>query len=733
MAKTKTRRVNVFHIILYVLLAGILITGGITAAFVFSAIKEVLPALADLEPKPSQTSFVYDKDGRVWTELHSTENRVLIDVDELPQHVKDAILAAEDCRFYDHIGVDLRAIIRAFVVNLTGDSSTPQGGSTITQQLAKKAFLTDAQSYKRKVQDATAAIMLERKYTKNEILEMYMNQVPFGRGAYGIEAGARTFFGKPASELTVPEAAMMAGLLKGPSYYDPTDHPDNALARRNTVLEQMAEYGYITLAECEEYKKTPINAKSGGQEVVSTGGYYLDYVLKQLLSRYPAEMVYGGGMKIYTAYSPTDQEAAEKAIASVLDKEFPYEGTDSIQAASIVMDAKTGHLLAIVGGRNREGALGWNRAIDAKRQPGSSFKPLAVYVAALEEGMGPATVIDDAPVTWVDPITKEAFSPRNYTYSFQGLVTMRLAVRESLNVVAAKVQDIIGLPKSLEMAERLGITSLVKGHTPDGRSDLTRSLALGGLTYGASPLDMTVAFGVLANRGIKVEPISIIRVEDKNGNVLEEHVPKRELVISEESAYLMTSMLQGAVKEQYGTGRAADIGIPCAGKTGTTSDWKDAWFCGYTPNTVGVVWMGFDQEKTMEQWKITGGTYPARIWKEMMTTITAKHAPEDFVKPSTIVTSMICEKSGLLPGPLCPPEEIVEEMFVKERQPSSMCTYHVPQFPDMEFPIEIPGLEPGEWNPGGQNPGGRNPGGQNPGGQNPGGQNPGGQNPPRTP
>ncbi len=679
MAKTKTRRVNVFYVIMGIILAGVLIVG-------------VLPALADLEPKPSQTSFVYDKDGRIWTELHATENRVLVEIETLPKHVREAILAAEDCRFYEHIGVDVRAILRAFTTNLFGDGDTVQGGSTITQQLAKKAFLTDTRSYKRKIQDATAAIMLERKYTKNEILEMYLNQVPFGRGAYGIEAGARTFFGKPASELTVPEAAMMAGLLKGPSYYDPTDRPDNALARRNTVLEQMAEYGYITLAECEEYKQAPINARSIEQDIVTSGGWYMDYVLKQLLSRYPAEEVYGGGLKIYTAYSPEDQEAAEKAIATVLDKEFPYEGTDSVQAASIVMDAKTGHLLAVVGGRSREGSLGWNRAIDAKRQPGSSFKPIAVYVPALEEGLGPGTVIDDAPVTFTDPITREQFSPRNYTGTTQGLVTIRLGVRESLNIVAAKVQDIIGLEKSLEMSERLGITSLVKEHTPDGRSDLTRSLALGGLTYGASPLDMAVAFGAIANRGIKVQPISILRVEDSSGNVLEEHKPKMELVISEETAYLMTSMLQGAVKEQYGTGRAADIGKPCAGKTGTTSDWKDAWFCGYTPNTVGVVWMGFDQEKTMEKWRVTGGSYPARIWREMMTKITAKHAPENFVRPPSIITSPICKKSGLLPGPLCPEEDIIDEMFVKEREPNSQCTYHMPEFPMDEFPE-------GEWPP----------------------------------
>ncbi len=672
--KAKKRSFKFLLIIFYLLLAGALLAGGLLASFVFSSIKEILPALTDLEPDPSLTSFVYDGDGNLWTELHATENRVPIKLADLPKHVVDAVLAAEDHRFYDHIGVDFRAIFRAVYSNLRGGNL--QGGSTITQQLAKKAFVGDATSYKRKIQDATAAIMLERKYTKPEILEMYLNQVPFGRGAYGIEAAARSFFGKSAPELTVEEAAMVAGLLKGPGYYDPDNSPNDALARRNTVLGQMAEYGYITQAECEQYQATAINSITPEPGIVTTGGYYFDYVLKQLLARYPADMVYGGGLKIYTAYSPADQEAAEKAISTVLDKEFPYEDKDSIQAASVVMDAKTGHLLAIVGGRKREGMLGWNRAIDAKRQPGSSFKPLAVYVPAIEQGLGPATVIDDSPVTWVDPVTKEEFSPKNYTYTFQGPVTLRQALRESLNVVAAKVQDIIGIENSIEMPIRLGITSLVTTPTPDGRWDKTRSLALGGLTYGVSPLEMTVAFGTLANRGIKVEPVSILRVEDKNGNVLEEHKAKRELAISEETAYLMTNMLQGALTEVGGTGRAAYIGKPCAGKTGTTSDWKDAWFCGYTPNTVGVVWMGFDQEKTMEQWKITGGTYPARIWKEMMTTITEKYSPDNFVRPEGIVAVSVCRESGLLPGFLCPPEDIGEELFIKEREPNSHCTYH---------------------------------------------------------
>ncbi len=675
-AKKSGKHRLVLKTILYLVLAAGLVSGGLLAAFVVSAVRD-LPALASLEPKTDQVSYVYDRDGKIWTELHAAEYRVPMRLQDLPDHFKRAVLAAEDHRFYTHFGVDLRAIARALFSNLSGDSV--QGGSTLTQQLAKKAFLTDSRTWTRKIQDAVLAIMLEREYTKDEILEMYLNQVPFGRGAYGSEAAAKVFFGKSIKDVTLPEAAMLAGLLKGPSVFDPVDYPKSALARRNTVLEQMAAYGYITSDEAEAAKSAPLEAISSRPTVVSTGGYFLDYILKQLLSRYPAELVYSGGLKIYTTYSPSAQEAAENAVAKVLDKDFPYEDQHSMQAASIVMDSKTGHLLAIVGGRKHEGMLGWNRAVDAVRQPGSSFKPIAVYVPAIEAGMGPGTVIDDSPVTWVDPVTNERFSPTNYSGGFQGPMTMRQAVRESVNVVAAKVQDMVGIDQSLAMAGKMGITSLVTSPTSDGRWDRTRSLALGGLTYGVSPLDMAVAFGSLSNRGIKVEPISILKVEDKNGSVLEEHQSRRTLVMSEETAYLMTNLLEGVMTEPGGTGRAAYIGRPAAGKTGTTSNWKDAWFCGYTPGTVGVVWIGFDQEKTMEQWKITGGSYPALIWKEMMQIITEKQAPEPFHKPSTIETIRICKKSGLPPCIFCPEEDIVEELFVKERVPNSTCTYHIPE------------------------------------------------------
>ncbi len=688
-SKKVSGKKKVFYIVLGVFLAAGLVGTGLVASFVVSAVRD-LPALSNLEPKPDEVSYLYDKDGKVWTELHSAEYRVPVKLQELPDYFKKAVLAAEDHRFYTHYGVDLRAILRAFFSNLTDRSGGMQGGSTLTQQLAKKAFLTDSRTLDRKVQDAVLALVLERQYTKDEIFEMYLNQVPFGRGAYGPEAAARVFFGKSIKDVTLEESAMLAGLLKGPAIFDPSDNPNDALARRNTVLEQMAVYGYVTNDEAELAKSKPIEAVTAKPSVVSTGGYFLDYVLKQLLSRYPADLVYSGGLHVYTTYSPQAQEAAELAVSKVLDKDFPYEGSDSMQAAAIVMDSKTGHLLAIVGGRQHESMLGWNRAIDAKRQPGSSFKPIAVYVPAIEAGMGPGTVVDDSPITWVDPATKEEFSPRNYSGEFQGPMTLRQAVRESINVVASKVQDMIGIDQSVEMAQRMGITSLITQPTSSGRWDRTRSIALGGLTNGVSLMDMAVAYSSLSNRGIKVEPLSILRVEDKNGSVLEEHQSKRTLIMSEETAYLMTNLLQGVVTERGGTGTAAYIGRPCAGKTGTTSDWKDAWFCGYTPGAVGIVWMGFDQEKTMAQWRITGGGYPATIWREMMKVVLEQTAPESFSVPASIVTSPICKQSGLLPGPLCPEEDIIEEMFVKERVPNSSCTYHVLEDSEFEWEPKFP-------------------------------------------
>jgi penicillin-binding protein 1A len=669
-AKKRQRRIPWLDIFLFTILFAALAAGGF-AIYMVSKAYESLPALSNLEPKTSETSFVYDRDGNLWKELHSTENRVAVDIKDIPEHFKKAVLAAEDHRFYSHIGVDFRAIARALFLNVTKQDF--QGGSTITQQLAKKAFLTDEQTWIRKIQDAMLALKLERQFTKDEILERYVNIVPYGRGAYGPEAAAKAFFGKSVKDITVPEAAFLAGMINGPYLYDPADNPERALTKRNQVLDQMAIYGFISAEEAAQYKQVPLETLDRGTVADEEGGYFLDYVLKQLLSRYPSETVYGGGLRIYTTYDPDAQRAMDKAIAEALDSDFPYQDGSSMQAAAIVMDADTGHVLAMSGGRKHEELLAWNRAIDTKRQPGSAFKPLAVYVPALEAGITPTTFVEDTPVTFVDPTTGEEFSPRNYSGTFSGVpVTIRYAVQESLNVIAAKVQDMVGIPKSLETAERMGITSLVKETTADGRNDYTRSLALGGLTYGVSPLEMAVAYGTLANRGIRVDPITILRIEDKDGNPLEEHHTRRTLAISEESAFLMTSMLENVVRN--GTGWAANIGKSAAGKTGTTSDWKDAWFAGYTPNTVGIVWMGFDQGKTMEEWKITGGSYPARIWGKMMKEI-CKDEAGTFTPPSSIIPLKICKQTTLMPGPFCPAEDIYTEYFLKNQIPTGICSH----------------------------------------------------------
>lgn len=670
------RRTSILDIILYtILIVGF--AGALAASlFVLDAVR-TLPALSSLEPKPTQASYVFDANGNLWAELRSSEYRIPIDLEDVPKYVRDAVVAQEDHRFYTHKGFDLKAILRALYVNLKSQSIR-EGGSTISQQLAKTAFLEPARTLKRKIQDVILAVRLERSFTKDEILEMYLNQVYFGRNAFGIEAAARMYFGKSASELSLGEGAFLAALIRGPSLYDPEKQPEQCIAIRNNVLDKMVEYGFISPEEGERGKAEPFRPipYKGGM-VVPEGAYFFDYVLKELLSRYPKEQVYGGGLRVYTTYVPSAQKAVEEAIASVLDPVFPIkEGQDHVEAAAIVMDPKTGHILAMVGGREHKGMLSWNRAVDTTRQPGSAIKPLAVYIPALEMGMSPATVVDDSPYTWKDPYTGEEFSPQNYGGTFRGLITIRDAVRESVNVVAFKVFEKVTPRVGVESCERLGITTLDKDSSDDGKTDYTMVLSLGGLTRGVRVIEMAEAYSALANRGIKVEPIAILRVEDKEGNVLEEAQPKRSIVMSEEVAYLMTSMLRDVITKPGGTGRLADIGRPCAGKTGTTSSYTDAWFCGYTPDMVGVVWMGFDKDKNMSQWKVTGGSYPAMIWNRMMKEILKDVPPSDFAVPPNIVSSKFCRKSGLLPGPFCPPSDIGEDLFIKGHEPKEFCTYH---------------------------------------------------------
>lgn len=683
--KKSTRRISVARLFLVACALAFVVASGVLVGFVYSALKQLdSPAFAELRPSVRLSSKIYDANGNLFAELFAEENRTLVPLKKVPMHVRNAFIAIEDASFYEHHGVNLKAILRALYVNLTGKGF--QGASTITQQLARNAFLTQEVSLKRKVQEAFLAIEIERRYTKDEILEMYLNQIPFGNGAYGIQAAANTYFNKDVSELTLAEGAFLAGIIQAPSAYDPYTKFSAAKQRQLVVLNQMVKYGFIQEEEAKQAAAQPLNIVRKPPQKDRTGAYFYDYVLGYLLEKYGAEKTYNGGLKVYTTYDPDIQAKVESAVKKVLDKAYPIrEGQPYPEAAVVVLDPHTGYIKAMLGGRVHNKVLALNRAL-RPRQPGSAIKPILVYAPAIELGYNPGNVLDDTPVTFTE---YNNWSPTNYTRTYMGLVTLREALERSLNVPTAKLLYQIGVKTGVDYAVKMGLSTLVT-KTKDGKTDYVPSAALGGLTEGVTPLDMAVAYAVLANRGIKNDPVAILKVVDADGNVLEEHTPKPKIVLSEQTAWMMTDILKGVLTKPYATGVAANFGRPAAGKTGTTSDYRDAWFCGYTPDLVCVVWMGYDKDLTMEKDRVTGGTYPARIWREIMASIT-QGPVKDFPQPAGFVRVKICKKSGKLPGPLCPPEDIVEEVFLKGREPTEQCDAHVLALVCAENPSELAG------------------------------------------
>ncbi|HHV79963.1 MAG TPA: PBP1A family penicillin-binding protein [Firmicutes bacterium] len=680
-----TKRLSVGRLLLVVGLIAFVCGTGLVTGFVITALKQLdSPAFADLRPTVRLSSQVFDANGKLFAELFAEENRILVPLKKVPIHVRNAFLATEDATFYTHHGINPKAILRALYVILTGKGF--QGGSTITQQLAKNAFLSPEVSLKRKVQEAFLAIEIERRYTKDEILEMYLNQIPFGNGAYGIQAAADTYFNKDVSQLTLAEGAFLAGIIQAPSAYDPYTRFSAAKQRQLTVLNQMVKFGFIQESEAkaaaaEELKI--VKKKSFQQDRL--GAYFYDYVLSYLLEKYGAEKTYNGGLKVYTTFDPAIQEKVDAAVKKVMDSAYPMkEGQPYPEAAVVVIDPHTGYIKAMLGGRTHTKLLGLNRAL-RPRQPGSAIKPIIDYAPAIELGYSPGNAIDDTPVTFPE---YNNWSPSNYSHTYMGLVTLREALVRSLNVPAAKLLYQIGVKTGVDYAIKMGLTTLVTS-PKNGHTDYVPSAALGGLTEGVTPLDMATAFGVLANKGIKNEPVAILKVLDADGNVLEEHVPKPKRVLSEQTAWTVTNMLEGVINLPYGTGTAANIGRPAAGKTGTTSDYRDAWFVGYTPDLVCSVWIGYDKDLTMEKDRVTGGTYPARIWRAIMSAIPAQR--KDFPQPQGFIRVKICKKSGKLPGPFCPAEELTDEIFLKGREPTETCDVHVMALVCAENPSELAG------------------------------------------
>lgn len=569
--------------------------------------------------RPAVSSQVFDSHGRLITTLHSDQNRLPIDINKVPQNLQNAFIAAEDNRFYEHIGIDPIGIFRAIFANLT-NRGIAQGGSTITQQLAKNAFLSQEQTLKRKIQEAMLALEIEHKYSKKEILEMYMNQIYFGQGAYGIQTAAKTYFNKDVNELTLTQCAMLAGLPKSPNYYSPFNNLNEAKKRKNVVLDQMVKYGYVSAAEAEDAKNQDLGlSKSHQSKEADEYASFIDYVSQQVAKKYGDDALYKEGLKIYTTMDVDKQHAAVRAMRNLPNNYTDENGLTQPQAAIVSIDPKTGHILAMVGGRGQDS---FNRASMAVRQPGSAFKPF-VYLTALQHDMTPDTTMDDQPVTY------GSWSPKNAGGSYSGTMTLSDALAHSVNTIAVQLADQVGTKNIIANAKKMGITTL------DAKDD-NLAMALGGLTKGVTPLEMASAYGTFANKGVHVKPTAIVKILDRNGNVLEdastlEKEETKTRVMSEREAYEMTTMLEGVIN--HGTGTAAAIGRPAAGKTGTTDDNKDAWFVGYTPDIVTAVWIG-DDTGSHSLGEIYGGTIPAEIWKDYMSSATSDESGGDFSAPS---------------------------------------------------------------------------------------------------
>lgn len=569
--------------------------------------------------RPAVSSQVFDSHGRLITTLHSDQNRLPIDINKVPQNLQNAFIAAEDNRFYEHIGIDPIGIFRAIFANLT-NRGIAQGGSTITQQLAKNAFLSQEQTLKRKIQEAMLALEIEHKYSKKEILEMYMNQIYFGQGAYGIQTAAKTYFNKDVNELTLTQCAMLAGLPKSPNYYSPFNNLNEAKKRKNVVLDQMVKYGYVSAAEAEDAKNQDLGlSKSHQSKEADEYASFIDYVSQQVAKKYGDDALYKEGLKIYTTMDVDKQHAAVRAMRNLPNNYTDENGLTQPQAAIVSIDPKTGHILAMVGGRGQDS---FNRASMAVRQPGSAFKPF-VYLTALQHDMTPDTTMNDQPVTYGN------WSPKNAGGSYSGTMTLSDALAHSVNTIAVQLADQVGTKNIIANAKKMGITTL------DAKDD-NLAMALGGLTKGVTPLEMASAYGTFANKGVHVKPTAIVKILDRNGNVLEdastlEKEETKTRVMSEREAYEMTTMLEGVI--DHGTGTAAAIGRPAAGKTGTTDDNKDAWFVGYTPDIVTAVWIG-DDTGSHSLGEIYGGTIPAEIWKDYMSSATSDESGGDFSAPS---------------------------------------------------------------------------------------------------
>lgn len=604
---------------------------AVSALWAFTILPRSLPSVTVLETiQPVQGSKLYDDNDEPITEFQ-VERRIFVPLAQIPRTLRDAIVAVEDSRFYSHFGMDPMGIARAIYQNFR-HGRIVEGGSTITQQLAKVVFLTPDKSLNRKLKEAFLALELERRYSKDRILEMYLNQVYFGHSAYGVEAAARTFFGKSVTELSLHESALLAGLPRAPTIYSPFNHPDAAKRRRAHVLNRMAEVGAIKPTDAKQAIASDFGLVPPERRR-TTGQYFVEYVRGLLEEKYGEDMVFKGGLNVYTTLSLPMQVQAEESLRQGLKAlesrgaATPAKGRERRvlehpEGAIVSIEPQTGYINAMVGGSDFL-RTEFNRAVQARRQPGSAFKPF-VYIAALEAGLTPAALVDDSPVTYPSGQDGNPWKPENYDRKFRGLTTLQQGLEESVNVVTVKLQEQVGIRRTIEVARRLGIQSPL-------HQDLTIALGSSDLSL----LELTSAYGGLANQGVWVPPTPIRYVTDARGKLMEENIPQGKEALSPEVAYLITHMLKGVVER--GTGGAARVlRRPIAAKTGTTNDYSDAWFIGFTPNLVTGVWVGHDRPRSLGKDE-TGSRVAVPIWVTYMDKVLAGMPSAEFPVPDGVV------------------------------------------------------------------------------------------------
>lgn len=622
--KEKSSTVKKIFLFLFII---VFIAGAGAAAGFFLSVSSGLPDIS-ANIAPDASSRIYDAKGRLITTVHAEENRLPVSIDEVPANLQNAFIAVEDNRFYEHHGVDPLGIIRAVFRNIISGNATAQGGSTITQQLARNAFLSQEQTLKRKLLEAFLALKIERQYTKKEILEMYMNQIYFGQGCYGIQTASKVYFGKDVKDLSLAQCALIAGLPNSPNYYSPFHSVEAAKQRQSIVLDQMVKYGYITESEAAAAKEADIHLARPQEQrgTDSVASYFVNYVIHLISEKYDSDAIYKEGLQIYTTLDLDLQKEAEAA----LKKNLPDAYTDDNnltqpQGALVSIEVGTGYVRAMVGGRGQDH---FNRAVQMTRQPGSAFKPF-VYLTAFANKVTPFDILSNTAKDF-----DGGWTPKNYGGTSGGSVTVMEALVKSMNIPTVYLADQVGMGKVIQTAKNVGISTLV---TEGEYSDTNLATALGGLTYGVSVWDMAKAYSVFANGGKLVEPTVIMKVVDRNGKVIEDHSGARESTqaVDEASAWTLTSVLEEVISR--GTGGNAYIGRPSAGKTGTTDDEHDAWFVGYTPDLSTAVWVGDD---TSTNAGYTGGTIPAAIWRDYMYEAESGYTVKNFEIPTSVRSSM---------------------------------------------------------------------------------------------